>query len=123
MVKTITIIDNDDGTQRIYVNNIDDNGTELIIPRCDAKLEFDTKRQGIYSKNQDIFSNSNISARLILDANCLHNYFSGELYKIKIHDSIKNVSNDQLIDELKNRKILSEEIVYKINDKAGNNIC
>ncbi|HEY8889805.1 MAG TPA: hypothetical protein VIM70_06085 [Clostridium sp.] len=104
MIKTITIMDNEDGTQKIFLNNFQCNGSEITIDRA----EF------LFVVNQDQHHNLGCSAEINLHIKCLTNK-NDELYRMYVSEKdMSLLSNKDLLTELKNRKVLKEEIVYKV---------
>lgn len=102
-IKTITIIDNDDynKSQYIHISNIDGKGTEFEIKKGYVTMAL----------------LKNLCSDAIVDINihCDRDK-EGYIYEIREKEIIENISNNDLINELKKRNILSEEIVYKIKE-------
>jgi hypothetical protein len=112
-VRTITIIDNNDGmnSQYVHISNIEGRGTELEVKKAMVNIERITypnqRYPGCYNPFDPLFK-INIEIDCFLDKDKI-------AYQIFKKDSMDNISNDDLLKELKKRNLLSEETIYKIN--------
>ncbi len=120
-VQTITIIDNDNGTQHIYISNADNKNMDIEIKKGISNFTVNDKinpclrsldlfKSG-YFHQDDITRNVEIN----LNIKCLSDRDNKFLsYSIPMKD-IKDITNKELIEELKNRNVLLEESIYTIN--------
>lgn len=105
MIKTITIIDNEDGTQKVIFRNLKEEDSVIEVKRATINFNINTifdqyKQEG--------------HARIIFHTECLPDS-QGELYTFhNTKPDISNFSDESLLNELIKRDLLVEETSYKL---------
>lgn len=104
MIKTITIIENEDGTQKVYLHNFERDGSEIKVDR--ATVKFNIEREHIGSTH----TFSLFQAKITLNIDCLRGK-DDKLFSIQTN----RLTDEELLVELEKRKLLTKETVYKTN--------